>query len=192
MSTLKVAAINNPSASSGGLAISASGNVTGAGLDLITTQSFSAVSSVSINNCFSGDYDNYRVLVQCVAAAGAVMRLRMRAAGSDLSGSHYSYGTGGWDSAGGSASYGGGSQTSFGFTYVSTLRFSLGLDVLSPQLTQFTQVVGSNQGINAADTAYVGASFGGVYFQTTAVDGFTIYPASSNISGTVSVYGYKK
>jgi hypothetical protein len=54
MSELRVASINNPSAGSGGLAISAAGNVTGAGLDLIVTQSFSAVSSVSLDNVLHG------------------------------------------------------------------------------------------------------------------------------------------
>ena len=86
MSELRVASINNPSAGSGGLAISAAGNVTGAGLDLIVTQSFSAVSSVSLDNCFSGDYDNYRVLVhvKSAAASGFIM-MRLRSSGTDAS-----------------------------------------------------------------------------------------------------------
>lgn len=155
------------------------------------TVTFSGVTSVSLNGCFTSTYANYRIVTQGVALALAVMRMRLRAAGSDLTGANYSYGVGGWDSAGGSASYGGGSQTSFGFPYVSTLRYGWGIDIISPQLTQFTQIVGTAQGINAADTAYVGASVGGAFFLTTAVDGLTIFPSTSSISGTIAVYGYK-
>lgn len=182
MSTLKVAAINNPSASSGGLAISSAGLVTGAGLDLIVTQSFSAASSVSLNNCFSAVYDNYRIVVALAfSASGQSGRLRVRASGSDLSTSTYY-----WTVTSGAGT----SDTSIKFN-VSTGAgdaSSLVADITSPFLAAGTGWTSLSN--DAAGFGLTSAS-GGVR-NTTSYDGFTLFPSSGTITGSVSVYGYRK
>lgn len=197
MSTLKVAAINNPSASSGGLAISASGNVTGAGLDLITTQSFSAVSSVSINNCFSATYDNYRVLVSEGAADSTTTRnlnLRLRVGGVDNSGTSeynwnilYQYGS---STVGGT----GGNGTAMNLVAFSGVdkNMALSLDLFSPARTWRTLATCTAWRYQNDTSAWVFSTSGGAHTVATAYDGFTLYPASGTFSGVVSVYGYRK
>ena len=57
----------------------------GGGLDLISTTSFSAVSSVSVSSCFSATYDNYLIKLNSttVATANSSIDLRLRVGGSD-------------------------------------------------------------------------------------------------------------
>ena len=197
MSTLRVAAINNPSASSGGLAISSAGNVTGAGLDLITTQSFSAVSSVSINNCFSATYDNYRVLVSEGAADSTTTRnlnLRLRVGGVDNSGtSEYN-----WNilfqynasTVGGT----GGNSNVLPVTAFSGIdkNMAVVLDIFSPARAWRTLLSGSAWRYQNDVSAWVHSTVGGSHTVATAYDGFTLYPASGTFSGVVSVYGYRR
>ena len=190
MSTLKVAAINNPSAGSGGLAISAAGNVTGAGLDLIVTQSFSAVSSVSLDNVFTGgDYDNYRLELAISSQSTAGIAFRWRASGSDTSTSTYNsaYGRGGRTSTadGGSLT----SQTKFIPVYGTTgYKTVLSMDIYRANVSG---------GISAAslsfsyDSGYIMTYFGSTCTQATAHDGLTIYTTTGSMTGIASVYGYK-
>lgn len=190
MSTLKVAAINHPSASSGGLAISASGNVTGAGLDLITTQSFSAVSSVSVNNCFSATYDNYRIMVDGQASGVNASLMRFRTSGTDNSGANYTYQTiqgNGTQNASAARTTG---ATSFDLFYLgSGARGAVCIEVISPFAALSTRVM-SNCGYDVNTPQYL-LAFGG-FTATTSFDGFTFYPASGTITGSLLVFGYRK
>lgn len=188
MSTLKVAAINNPSASSGGLAISASGNVTGAGLDLITTQSFSAVSSVSVNNCFSGDYDNYRVMTNYVTSTTAVMNLRFRASAADNTAAVYQI-RGGDQGAFTSAALS--DQTSAAVANSYAGGNTAVVDVCNPFTAKYTLCPFITMGGTVAVVAL--SRFGALaHLSTSSFDGFSLYMASGTMTGTVSVYGYKK
>lgn len=195
MSTLKVAAINNPSASSGGLAISASGNVTGAGLDLITTQSFSAVSSVSVNNCFSATYDNYRVVIAASGSvdgsAGTATRIRLRSAGTDYSASTYAEFGIFVNASSGPSRYFNNSVAQatigwhFNYSGISTVDFA------SPATSgAYKHYTSTSLGTGTAD-GYGGYASGRV-LTTSAYDGFTFFPTSGTLTGTVSIYGYRR
>ena len=179
MSTLKVASINHPSASSGGLAIAADGNVTGAGLDLIVSQSFTAVSSVSVDDCFTSAYDNYRIIGCLSGSAAAEIRFRVRASGVDLATSYW------YDSINGAAQ----SNVAFAFlSYCSNASSFADFDygVRMPAVGQHTRLSGLGfraDGFADAVNAYVGNS--------NPYDGFTVYPQSGTITGTVRVYGYR-
>jgi len=50
---------------------------------------FSAVTSLSLNGCFTADFDNYVVSVRDVGSNNLVIRSRLRTGGSDASGSDY-------------------------------------------------------------------------------------------------------
>lgn len=189
MSTLKVAAINNPSASSGGLAISASGNVTGAGLDLITTQSFSAVSSVSLNNCFSASYDNYLILCRMTGpTAGVTMRLR--SGGADNSASNYNL----QETAAYSTTVIGSRQTGLSnWTMPQTISgeynvFTMNLfnPFTSSKTTAFQQYG------YRADSASSLEIYHRIFAHTldASFDGFSLI--QSSLTGSLSVYGHRK
>ena len=186
MSTLKVAAINNPSASTGGLAISTGGVVTGGGLDYITSSSFSAAAAVNVNNCFTSTYTNYLVVATYTPGADGdrAITLRLRASAADITTSAYVTITG---------TTVGATTTSFalGNAYYSTGtgRYGFALTFAQPQATAYTQGYGvawSGSGA-ALLPSYIGLMFDG----TTTADGFSIITSTSSLTGTVRVYGYR-
>jgi hypothetical protein len=155
------------------------------GLTHIATQSFSAVSSVSLNGVFTSAYDNYRIIINYVASTATDVRLRVRLAGTDdTTGGSYVYQrlTGAGSSAG-AASAG---ANAFDVTSANTNHALWSADILGPELAARTGFLslGFRTG---GETVWVGA---GSHTQTTAYDGFTFFPASGNITGTLRVYGY--
>lgn len=198
MSTLRVSAINNPSASSGGLAISAAGNVTGTGLDLIASVNATGVSNIIISNCFTSSYQNYRLIITNVLTSNAAatdINMRLRSGTTSSSGSHY------YAARTYSEMVSGGSLSAVGYAALTawTLAqqnsgFSNGIftsacDILRPAeiWPTFLHHVGSGQG-------------GGNWYQITGVhgqnqyvayDSLDIFPQSGNISATVRLYGYR-
>ncbi len=72
------------------------------GLTLVASNTFSAVSTLSINDCFSATYNNYQILISASTSTDITVRARLRVAGSDLSTSTYS--SPGVSSTGGTAS----------------------------------------------------------------------------------------
>lgn len=193
MSTLKVAAINNPSAGSGGLAISTTGNVSGTGADLIAVQSFAAATSVSVDNCFTSAYDNYRIL--WVATASASLhhtRMRYRAGGVDTT-TGYRYGSV-YTGSDNSSNLAGASQ---GDTYMYVgYNGAIGdpalfdISVIGPNRAASTLSYGFRMYRDTSDnliTSWQGHSAYG----TAQFDGFTVYTVSGTFTGTVRVYGYR-
>jgi hypothetical protein len=68
-------------------AVLAAGN-----FDFITSASGTAVSSLSVENCFSADYSTYLVMRNLLGSgAGVGLHIRLRASGTDASGTDYRY-----------------------------------------------------------------------------------------------------
>lgn len=160
------------------------------GLVLVAAQSFTGVSSVSVNNCFTATYENYRIVFQgTTPSANNYLGFRLRVSGSDNSTSNYRHAIGALNWAGSLANQTAGTAQSFsrlalfsgaGFT------MALGMDVINPQRTDYTVLTGTNT--NDGQVAFCGAWFNG----TTSFDGFTVYSeAASTISGTLRIYGYR-
>ena len=157
----------------------------GTGLVLLNTTSMSAVASQSINDVFSSAYDNYRIVINGTTITGT-LTMRFRVSGSDSSAASYKmniYGTGLWTSA-----------AFAGYTEVNSTNFnvlaeaspaSITLDVLNPFATQKTFI----NGFTTQDDR--GKSYNGIFNATTSFTGFSLIP-TTNITGTVSVYGYSK
>ena len=190
MSTLKVASINNPSAGSGGLAISTAGLVSGAGLDLITSSTFSAVSSVSINNCFTSTYDTYLLHYDQTALSGGAVYLnfRMRAAGADATAANYRFAY----MEGYTAGVAGGAANGQAFGrlgFVSnTNDVAYMATIFRPALASFTKVISDGARDNGSMSRL---SFVSRHEVATAYDGITIYPDAGTLTGTIRVYGYR-
>jgi hypothetical protein len=187
MSTIKAANLAHPSSPTTNLVLKSDGNVSGAGLDLIVTQSFSAVSTVSVNNCFTSTYDNYRIICSLQSSvADVAINMRMRVSAADNSTANYyrqratvqnTTFTGTSDSAG----------TTWELSYAGTsLNNLLAVDVIAPQLAQHTSLSALN-------------NYAGRYIEiransfqaATQFDGFTLYPGSGTISGVIRIYGYR-
>jgi hypothetical protein len=147
---------------------------------------FTGASSVSLNDVFSATYDNYKIILKITSAAAGNpdITMRLRIGGADNSTSNYAYqaivGTYGASAiAGGSTG-----NSSFPIGGVSTV-FNMSVDLISPFLTESTIVLGSTLSQGAA------GAFNGSFRATTSFDSFSFIASSSNITGTISVYGYR-
>jgi hypothetical protein len=153
---------------------------------------FSGASSVSLNGCFNSSYDNYRIVFTNTNASNAIFNMRMRASGTDNStassyGTNYTYVA---LSGGAAAGNGYNNGTSWALDGSSNYYNSNGhIDTFRPFQTEMTRINFSHTGLDGAN--YYNWTGGGNHTQTVSYDGFTIYPTSSTISGTIRVYGYK-
>ena len=158
----------------------------GSGTGSVSTSgavSFSSASSVSINDCFSSTYDNYRILINATSLTGT-MTMRYRVSGADSSAASYKmdlYGTALWTSSTYSGYQESGS-TNFNALAESSPS-SISLDMLNPFATQKTFLHGQTSQNDR------GRSYQGIFDATTSFTGFTILGTS--ITGNIRVYGYK-
>ena len=97
MSTIKTTYLQHPSAGSPSLTLASSGAVeingsmTGAGLDHITTESFTNSASFSIDNIFNDTYDIYKMTMVVENSAPADVRFRYRSNGSTNTSLNYEF-----------------------------------------------------------------------------------------------------
>ena len=160
------------------------------GAVLITSNTFSAVSSVSFNNCFSSNYDNYLILMtNGTSSVGTAISTQLTSGGTAASGSDYKYSgffsfwaSGGFNQSG---AYSNGA-TSWRSSYFSTTPVSsANITIMNPNKAQQTTI---NQLCINFDAMEVQS---GVHTLSTSYDGFKVTPSSGTISGTIKVYGYK-
>lgn len=177
--------------------------VKGAGMDLITPTSvagsgvtlsggavsFSASSTVSVNGCFTSAYENYVVVFtsSATAAGYAHVRIRLRVSGTDDSANSYKYVNLYIEP---SISAGRETSTSMRAGRVSNNADanSLVVDIFRPQVANKT--IFNAQNTQTQDSGFAVVS-GGYFDVTTQFDGFSIYPESGTITGTLRVYGRK-
>jgi hypothetical protein len=165
-----------------------------AGMVLLNTTSFSAVSSQSINDVFSTTYDNYKVLININSSPTDALTLRLRVGGSDNSSNNYMWAgytiesntvfLSAMGSSGAVSSY------RIGNTYGNTSTAEL--LIANPFKTQQTQFHSKNASYSTASNWAVDQVLSGTTTVTTSYTGFTILIASSTITGSVSVYGVNK
>jgi hypothetical protein len=165
-------------ANSGGSASASGGQVT-----------ISGVTSISLNGVFSSTYENYLIQTFFTNTTNDALFMRMRASGTDNSSANY---------------------TSQNFEAVSTsltgTRLS-GQTAWRPtngktdaqggnsQLTLFRPFVAASTNffVNNYDPTSGAALtiWNGTHAVSTSYDGFTIYPNSGALTGTIRVYGFK-
>jgi hypothetical protein len=162
-----------------------------AGLVLLNTTSFSAVSSVSLPaNSFSATYRNYKININWTVSNESYLQGRLRASGSDNSTSNYGSAFMYQSLTGGSPS----GDTNASATQTSWTKMAYGLasndnsatfDIYQPQISGKTFGIG-NQMRSDANFIYVGLLQQG----TTSFDSLTFIAGVGTISGSVNVYGY--
>jgi hypothetical protein len=161
------------------------------GLVHLNTTSFSAVASQSIENVFSANYDNYRVIfVGTCSATNVNFSMRLRVSGADNSTSSYNGRT--LDITTALNLNADTSATSFlTMSNLSTIDSSaMQLEIYRPFATALTSY-------SASTSAEIGGArmtriSGGYFNATTSFTGFTVFPGSGNITGSISTYGYRK
>jgi len=151
---------------------------------------FTLCATLSLNNVFSSEYDNYMVFVRHVlnTATGVDMYLRFRSSGLDATGSNYvdQY------LLAASTSVSGARTTSSVFVWGQswgTQRDGSSIYLYGPALAQPTAmrscaVIGESSARLRDDA--------GTHSLSAPYDGITLYPSSSTFSGRVAVYGMRQ
>jgi len=161
--------------------------ITTTGLVLLATASPSAASSTSFDNIFTSNYSNYRITLNVTPSTAADISFRFRTSGTDNTTSNYNrqilYGAYNNTTTANGAS----GATAFFISYASTTSINLtnSLDIMNPNLSAISWVSGFYTANNSGGLTV--NNFG----STTVFDGFTIYPTSGTMTGTIKVYGYK-
>ena len=162
------------------------------GLTLITSSTFSSVSSVSLpTNTFSSTYDNYYLTVNFTSgSASGDSFVRFRTSGTDNSGASY-FVTGQKISLTPTQTLIGlSSQTSIAAPYIeasSGTETNFSWTIFNPNLSAVTMML-MNSSTRSFTTDIRSSGFNG----TTVFDSMTLFPVSGTFSGTYRIYGIQK
>jgi len=163
------------------------------GLIHIKTESFSAVSSVSVNDVFSAEYTNYKILTNAIhSTAEVAFNLRFRVSGTDNTSTNYRR-----------QSIFASSTTVSGSRQTGQTAWNSGLGIINQTNQQFMVLeVGSPfESVHTTGYSNTGSlATGNITYDiyaygldvTTSYTGFTAFVASGTVTGSISVYGYKK
>ena len=180
---------------SGSAWVAIGGAASTAGLELITTNSFTTASAVNLNNIFTATYTNYKIIINANASSDVAFRWRLRASGTDNTSNNYMWGLLGTQFTGQSAyneSINGSLDSAFKTGAIGgTYRTILTMDVQNPQATDFTGYTGCQIYPASSTNAYAYFTTG-MSSVTTSYDGMSFYGSSGTISGSYWIYGYKK
>jgi len=160
-------------------------------LTFITGASFSAVSSVTVDSCFTSTYQNYRVIFLVTASATGTgdTAWQYRAGGATISTSNYTRGLIGISSGGSfDGNYGaGGTSFALGSTGVGESNYAMTLDIYRPQQTTLTNAFVTNMQSYSSTTPRYGTL---QFTAATAFDGFIVTRSSGTMTGNYRVYAY--
>ena len=177
-----------PDFSSGAVLTAAQMNAVG--LWKVASVSVTSGNLISISNCFTSDYTNYRIIFHNLKSTGNVgLNMQLQSAGTPSAiGYQYGhafilFGTASWNlvSTTGAASWVGPGNTN-------TNPPSNGsIDIYQPQVAERTGMVAQYQSFDAAIWS------NGVHNAGSNIyDGLRLTSSGTFTSGTVTVYGYKK
>ena len=163
----------------------------GGGLDLISTTSFSAVASQSVNDVFSATYDSYVIRLNSTTFATSTGSLdfRLRVSGTDTTTNYRRQRiTGDNTSLAGLRNVGTSLWETIGYVTTTFPNESM-LTITNPYKTTVTTGIASvvlvGEGNIEGMTNFYGLN------NTTSYTGFTLI-CPTTMTGSVSVYGYKK
>ena len=163
------------------------------GLVYITQATGSATNTLSINNCFTSTYQNYKVIItQSAISSTVTMNIRFRVGGSDDTTANTQYMANTATEAGGSSVLAGANQAQLTLGFVGTASPNAGsvIDIFSPQVAARTW--GTTQRYEFDSVNYVARSGSFVKDEVTSYDGLTLFAASAaTFTATVYVYGYR-
>jgi len=141
----------------------------------------------SVNNCFSSNFTNYRVLIQGLTGASFGITMRMRVSGVDNTAAQYFSGNQFITWGGGTSGvYGDNGNTNWAFSYTTAVPNDWTWEFFQPNVAAPT---GMSFLGHAPDTGRYG---GGYHNVNTAYDGFTLTNTGGPFTGgRITVYGYR-
>ena len=162
------------------------------GLTYITQATPSAQTTVSIDNCFTSTYENYRIVINLSAfAADGNLSLRMRVGGVDTSTNYVSQRLG----ATGATVFASANPLGTDEMYIMSVisaeprTGAVAFDMFAPQLATDTTCV-THFGALDVINGNVLITTWNAQNSNTAFDGFTVI-GTQNMTGTIRVYGYQ-
>jgi len=150
---------------------------------------FSGVTSLSLNECFTADFDNYVMTFNAKASANEYIRFRMRSSGTDDSGSNYThqYLLAGSTTIAGARSTGASNGT-IGIFGGNASPSANTFYIYGPALAQPT----ASRGVSMSTVSTIRIDdFASTHSLSTSYDGITFLPDANNITGSVAVYGVR-
>lgn len=163
-----------------------------AGMDLIAEQSFSG-SVLTIDNCFSSAYQNYRIMAygEHTGTAGGVTMWMQLKNGSGISAQgYYSLTTYNTNSAGPTRDWQAYIPNGFWAGTFANLYGAISLDLFNPHISGWTYFNAQSAGWGTSTGFQVVNS--GFQYVSNSYTGLYIYPNSgTTVNGTVRVYGYR-
>jgi hypothetical protein len=163
-------------------------SVAGSGVTLSGGEvTFTAATTISVNGCFTAAYDSYVVMTYMTTGATGVLTMRLRAAGTDASGSDYNQQVLAVDASAVAAARTTAGTSWFGNAMSASLN-SLQIQLNRPFLAASTGgIVGLGRG-NDSGINFRSMSLG--HGLATSYDGFTIAPGSAS-TGIARIYGLR-
>jgi hypothetical protein len=163
------------------------------GLVKIVDQSFTSASAVSVNGCFTSAHENYKIVIDSTSSDNQTMKLRWRVNGTDNLDAQYEQAD--FVQRGNNTNgqiWGGTSNTQIELaTTMSTVTAFFMIDANKPALAVKTRA------LIKVSTAQSGSSDIALFNTAhrhdvaTAYDGFSFFPSSGTVTGTLRVYGYR-
>jgi hypothetical protein len=146
--------------------------------------------SLSVNGCFSATYLNYLVVHNSSNSAESTLTAKLRASGSDTSTQYY-YNIANYYSNGATIDYlQGNNQTTCFIADNSAAERGMTMNIFNPFAAKITFI---NSQIGQMVSTRQQPSFSyGTQNSTTSFDGFTLFPSSGTMTGTMSIYGYAR
>ena len=176
-----------------GLRLLVPGSATNGTVGTTGAVTFSGVTSVSLNGCFSSTYDNYKIVSTITSSSASdTVYLRLRASGTDDTSGNYNRTLVESNSGGVTNRYDSGA-TSLDVTVTHSPSANQGgfsLDLERPFLTTWSVGLLNSAG-RGSTGGWVGRAGGFSHSVATSYDGLTIFTGSGTLTGTIRVYGYK-
>ena len=164
------------------------------GMVLLNTTTFTSQTTVNIDNVFTSQFRNYRVVCAITGTSGSPqIQGQWRSGGVSTVGTAYLYGytninNGG--TASNSAQNGGGSWL-FNFGSSANPNQHFIMDITNPQVN--TRTLGTLQIMGYDGGSFQSRNGAMIHDAVTQFDGISIFTGSAvTITGEVSVYGYRK
>jgi len=156
----------------------------------ITSSEFSAATSHPVNNIFTETYDNYKLIVNWNSSTGLNLNLKLRNSGED-SNSNYWIGATGRRSSDLAQSFGQQSENvgfRIGMSADARNHHLSIFDLIGPKLNISSTIAGSFVNTSQVD----GFHIAGAHLNTGSFNSINLIPSAGNVTGKITIYGYRK
>ena len=164
------------------------------GLVPLVNTTFTTTSALQVDNVFTTDYDNYKIIFRLTAcsSSGTGIRLTLVDGTTPTTTAKAFWGSSGSTNSGAAASTYGSALTYFDLIYGGSASPSLTnavIDIIAPKLATSTGLTFNTFNLSGGVSfAYAGA---GAFETNDTFEGVRFAPASGTMSGNIKIYGYR-